>query len=197
MNRAFYKLLLPLKNRISNMLRRFVLENANDGTKMQSVKVKGRADEILENCERFQNYGLTSVPHAGAEAIALSLSGNQSHTVVIAVDDRRYRLKGLAKGEVALYTDEGDTIHLKRGNAMDINTGTLTINASTKVQINSPLVETSDKIKAGNDIQAIGDIQDLMNSGGKTMGSMRSTYNSHKHPENDNGGPTSVPNEQM
>jgi len=63
---------------------------------------------------------------------------------VIAVEDRRYRTKGLAEGEVALYTDEdgsgGHRIHFKRGNIIELVAGAssivmtpagITINTST------------------------------------------------------------------
>lgn len=48
------------------------------------------------------------------------LGGNRAQGLAVKVDDRRYRLKGLACGEVALYTDEGDKIHLERGNLIVI-----------------------------------------------------------------------------
>lgn len=65
--------------------------------------------------------------HAGAEAVVLFPSGDRSHGVVISVADRRYRLKGLKSGEVAIYTDEGDSIILKRGRVTEITTSELVV----------------------------------------------------------------------
>lgn len=50
---------------------------------------------------------MTSVPHAGAECVTLSVGGNTDHPVVINVDDRRYRMRGLKTGEMAIYDDQG------------------------------------------------------------------------------------------
>lgn len=108
------RLLAPLARRIRLAAVRAVVTLINDATRMQGVQVKLLADEVADQVERFQNYGLTSVPHAGAEGIYLSLNGSRDHGVVICVDDRRYRLTGLADGEVALYDDIGQRVHLKR-----------------------------------------------------------------------------------
>lgn len=133
---AFSRMLAPLARRVRLMVARGVVAAVNDALKLQGVQLQLLADETSGDLERFQQYGFTSVPHAGAEAVVVCVGGSRSHGLVIAVDDRRYRLKGLAAGEVALYTDEGDKIHLQRG-------GTIEIVAGTKVSVFSPLVEVS------------------------------------------------------
>lgn len=100
--------------KVRQMVSRGVVLLVNDATKMQEMQLKVMADDTMDGVERFQNYGFTSVPHAGSEPITLTVNGDKSHTVVIAVDDRRYRLKGLENGEVALYDDQGQKIVLKR-----------------------------------------------------------------------------------
>jgi len=125
----------PLKRKVSLMIGRAVLSAAADDTKkLQTLQLLGLSEETLSDAERVQNYGFTSVPHEGAEAVMVFPQGNRDHCLVIAVDDRRYRLKSLEKGEVAIYTDEGDKIHIKRG-------GMIEVVASTKVKIDSPAVE--------------------------------------------------------
>ncbi|WP_417536091.1 phage baseplate assembly protein V [Methylophaga sp.] len=100
--------------KVRQMVSRGVVLLVNDAANMQEMQLKIMADDTMDGVERFQNYGFTSKPHAGSEAIALTVNGDKSHTVVIAVDDRRYRLKGLENGEVALYDDQGQKIVLKR-----------------------------------------------------------------------------------
>ncbi|NHX34695.1 phage baseplate assembly protein V, partial [Escherichia coli] len=56
----------------------------------------------------------------GTEAIILPLGGRSSHGIVIATEHGAYRLAGLESGEVALYTDEGAKIVLKRGRIIDV-----------------------------------------------------------------------------
>lgn len=131
------KLMAPLQRRIMNMVARAVIQSIDDSKKMQVVKALVSADEIKEALERLQNYGFTSKPLAGAEGVALFVDGNRDHGVVICVDDRRYRVKNLANGEVCIYSDEGDKIHFKRGNKIEITTMELTVNATTKVDVNT------------------------------------------------------------
>lgn len=125
-------------NKIHAMAARCVLTLVSDGLKMQAVQVGLLADETADDVERFQNYGFTSVPLPGAEGVCLFLGGSREHGVVIAMDDRRYRLKGLEGGEVALYTDEGDSIVLKRGRIIEAVTETFKLLATTGVQILTP-----------------------------------------------------------
>lgn len=71
--------------------------------------------------------------------------------MVLVVADRRYRLKALAEGEVAIYTDEGDKIHFKRGRIIDIDTATLNIRASSAVNIDTPTLTQSGQIVSQGD----------------------------------------------
>ena len=105
-------LITALRTRLMLIVGRCVVVSVKDTPKMQTVQVRLSADEDRE-CERVQPYGLSVVPRAGAEGIALAVGGDRSHTIVIAVDDRRYRLTGLAAGEVALYNDVGASVILK------------------------------------------------------------------------------------
>ena len=73
--------------KVRQMVSRGVVLLVNDALKMQEMQLKIMADDTMDGVERFQNYGYTSVPHAGSEAIALTVNGDKSHTVVIVVDD--------------------------------------------------------------------------------------------------------------
>jgi phage baseplate assembly protein V len=108
------KWLQPINRKLRQVASRAVIKLVNDDLKLQELQIAGLSGETLDGVERFQEYGFTSHPKEGAEAVSLSLGGNRSHTVIVAVDDRRYRLKGLESGEVALYDDLGQKIVLKR-----------------------------------------------------------------------------------
>lgn len=95
----------PMKRRISNMVVRAVVSAAvDDSTTFQTVQLDALSDETLEGLERFQNYGFTGVPEEGAEALVIFPFGNRDHGIVVAIDDRKSRMKGLNKGDVAMYT---------------------------------------------------------------------------------------------
>ena len=173
---------------------RSILSSVSEGV-IKRFAGSGRAGETFTDRECFQHYGFTSRPLPGAEGVLLK-QGNQ--IMLIASDDRRYRIE-LANGEVALYTDEGDYVHLKRGNLVEVHTQTFKVVAGTKVTLETPLVETTGEVTADGDITSDGEIHDMASAGGLTMSVMRTIYNRHVHPENDAGGPTDqpVPGDQM
>lgn len=142
----------PLRNRVYMMISRAVVEMARDTEGMQVLKATVLAGEDRDDIERFQNYGFTSVPLKGSEALVLCPAGNREHMIAVAVDNRTLRLKGLEEGEVAIYTDEGDKIHIKRG-------GTIEVISAAKVHLSAPAVElgaaATESVIKGNTFQAL------------------------------------------
>jgi len=124
---------------------RGVLRELSDSEGIQLAKVDYFAGETREGIERFQDYGFTSVPFPDAECATMFVGGNREHGLIVKIDDRKFRLKNLAPGEVALYTDEGDKIEFKRGNIINIvganevniETTDAVINASNSVEVNT------------------------------------------------------------
>lgn len=143
------RLLRPLRNNLANVLSRAVVKMVDDAKKWQELQLQLGPDEVRDQVERPQQYGFTSVPLAGAEAVVAFVGGRRDHGVVLAVDDRRYRVKSLQPGEVAIYTDQGDKVVFKRG-------GTIEFTASTKVLINAPLVECSTDLKVSGKLDVTG-----------------------------------------
>jgi phage baseplate assembly protein V len=157
--RLLHRTLGPVRRRIALMISRAVLTMADDTTLLQEVQVKLLGEETLSRLERFQEYGFTSVPHAGAEALALSLGGNRSHTVIVSMDDRRYRLTGLTDGEVAIYDDRGQKFHLTRSGAVATVLGDLSATVTGNVSATvwgdaSAVIGGSVAIDAGGDLVA-------------------------------------------
>ncbi|WAP69035.1 phage baseplate assembly protein V [Jiella pelagia] len=182
--------------RVLLLVSRAVVSAVSDGSKMQSLQLNALHGEVRDDVERFQNYGFTSVPHTGAEAVVVFPSGNREHGLVVVVDDRRYRLRSLSAGEVALYSDEGDAVVLKRGRVVEITTNTLRVNALSKIELNAPTVEmnASTRVQANTPVfSSSGDVQD---QDGKTMSGMRTVFNGHSH-SGDSGGTTGGPGGSM
>ena len=107
-------------NRIRQAFRG-VLIRVNSGGDIQTIQGKGLATESLQDVEMFKQYGFTSNPPRGTKAIMLPLNGRTSHSVVIATEHAAYRLKSLKSGELAIYSDEGSNIILKRGKIIEVN----------------------------------------------------------------------------
>jgi len=120
--------LRDLTRRTRMMIARVVLSGVNDGAGIQAVQIRLMSDETKDKVPHLQAYGFTAHPHPGAEAVALFMSGNRSHGVVLCIDDRRYRITALEQGEVAVYTDEdqlegGHRIIFKRGQEIEVHAG--------------------------------------------------------------------------
>ncbi len=134
-----------------NMLTRGVVALANSAGKIQRLQMRLTHGELKDGMEHLEPYGFTSCPHEGAEGLAAFLGGDRSHGVVVVVTDRRHRFQNLKSGEVAIFTDEGDFIHLKRGRVIDIETHTLNIRAATAVNFDTPLITQTGKIVSQGD----------------------------------------------
>ncbi|QXH96123.1 phage baseplate assembly protein [Pseudomonas ogarae] len=136
---------------VKNMLARGTVVLVDALKKMQSLQMRLTAGELKDNAEHFEPYGFTSNPLAGAEVLTAFIGGDRSHAVVLVAADRRYRIQSLEPGEVAIYTDEGDKIHFKRGRIIDIETGTLNIKATTAVNFETPVINQTGQIVSAGD----------------------------------------------
>lgn len=185
----------------------------------------GRSGETFAERELLQQYGFGSRPLAGSEGIFL-IQGQQ--VFCLATADKRYQIE-LADGEVSLFTDEGDRVHLKRGRVIEViggekvkvSTKLAEIAATTKVTLDTPLVEASGDMTVAGDLAVTGALavtgtstltgavtaaSTLAASGAiasaasigdptGTMADVRTTYNTHTH--NETGSVTQAPNQSM
>ncbi|MEE1920314.1 phage baseplate assembly protein V [Pseudomonas asiatica] len=156
---------------LTRMIARGTVALASAGSMLQTLQMRLTAGEVKDDLEHFEPYGFTSHPKPGAEGVALFLGGDRSHGVVVCVSDRRFRLKELQPGEVAIYTDEGDTFVFKRGRIIELNTMTLKVKAGTAVEFDTPLIKTTGRIESEGDQVAAGVSQVSHVHGGITIGS--------------------------
>lgn len=144
---------------LRGMIVRGVLKLVDSGRKMQSVQMGITAGEGKGGLEHFEPYGFTSNPAPGAEGVVVFLGGDRSHGAVICLADRRFRLAGLESGEVALYSDEGDSIVFKRGRVIEVTTETYRVKtqryevvAPGGVEYTTPDMNVSGGVAAGVDV---------------------------------------------
>lgn len=144
----------------------------NTAGPVQLVDGEGLKDEPIRGAELMQHYGFTATPPAGFMYVAVPVGGKTAHSVMVATEHGTYRMKGLKTGEVALYTDEGDSIVLKRGRLIEVTTQTLRINtevmevnAATKIDLNTPMVTASHQLTVQENITGNGSIAITNNSG--------------------------------
>ena len=187
---------------------RGVLHLVKSADNIQKVQASGLADETLQDVELMQQFGFTSVPPANTQAVILPIGGQTTHGIVIATENCSFSVKNLQGGDVAVYDESGSSIVLKKGRLIEIDCDVLKINAATKVDISSPLVETDQVFTAQGQINGNGGMAVQGGSGASFTGNVEQrggsfttdgdvkagtiSLRNHKH-TGDSGGKTSKP----
>jgi phage baseplate assembly protein V len=150
-----------LGNRVMMMFARGVLRGVNDANGRQQLQVELLKNEVRDDVEHMQNYGFTSHPLGGDVAVVF-IGGNREQGIVLAVDDRRYRIS-LEAGEVAMYDDQGNKVELLRE--------MIKVTAVQHVEVVAPT------IKLVGDLEVLGNITTTgtVTNNGKDIGS------THRH----------------
>ncbi|BFR47430.1 phage baseplate assembly protein [Nitratidesulfovibrio sp. HK-II] len=210
MNRDdFNRMSAPLIQRVRLMVARAVVRLVDSSRRVQAAQVGLLKGEARDSVEMFEHYGFTSCPLPGMEAAVMFVGGDRSSGVIVAVGDRMFRLQGLQPGEVALYTDEGDSLVFKRGRNVELTTLHAQITADEDVAVVTKryTVEASESVEyvtpsftaraAGGGVSAAtfeGSMHvtgDVTSDADVQAGSV--SLREHVHPENDGGGPTGSP----
>lgn len=178
------QMLAAIARRLGNLLARGTVVMANSANRMQTLQIRLATGEVQDNIEQFEAYGLTAHPKAGAEHLTVYLGGERGHGVTVVVADRRYRLKSLAEGEVALYDDLGQKVHLKRtGIVVDGAGNPITLQNASHIDLNAANVNVSGNLNVNGNIVGQHDVTDSAATTPKTMAGMRLVFNTHTHPE--------------
>ncbi|MGC0153270.1 phage baseplate assembly protein V [Chromobacterium vaccinii] len=159
---------------------RGIIGSVRSSCPVQLAQGSGVNGEQIQDAELFQHYGFTSNPLPGTMQILLPIGGRTSHSIVIATEHGSYRLQNLAPGEVALYTDEGSKIVLKRGRVIDVECDTfqlscktMTVNASSGASFTTPQLQTSQVLQAGGQIVGQGGMAVSGGSGASVNGNIQ------------------------
>ena len=133
--------------------------------------LRAALDSILEGepaarVKLFHPYGFISRALPGMEVLVVPIGGSSANLAYVGSNDSEFRPQDLEEGEGGLYSDEGDTVLLRRGKRIEIKSdGTITIDAQQLVEILGPLIEA----------KAVGAVQALCNE------VFLARYNGHKH----------------
>ncbi|RLM27514.1 phage baseplate protein [Brenneria alni] len=152
----FSRSISAIGRRLRLMVDRAVVRIVTDSLGRQNLQVQSLADETNDNVERFQNYGMSSVPPAGSEAVVVAIGGRRSGLVAIAVEDKTCRPKGLDPGDVCVYHGEGHTITLKQDGVIEIRGKKVNLIGAESCDIVSPLINVTGATTFSEDIQVAG-----------------------------------------
>ncbi len=144
-----------IATRIRGTVRRGILRSLGDeDTRLAQFGLL--AGDTADGVEVFEPYGFTSAPVGGAEAVVVSVGGDPAHLIAVVVGDRRYRVKGLADGEVAIGTDSGAQVVLREDGSIEVTPSGL-----GKVHIGGPTA--TDTLALHDELKDIlGDIHSIL-----------------------------------
>ena len=148
--------LAELGRRMRLMVDRALVRIVTDSLGRQNLQVQSLADETNDDVERFQNYGFTSVPPAGSEAIVVAVGGRRGGLVAIAVEDKGSRPRGGEEGDVILYHQEGHVIVLKKNGLAEIRVKKINLIAEESCDIIGKQINLTGPTSFSEDIQVKG-----------------------------------------
>lgn len=91
---------------------RAVLALVDDASKRQLLQLERQFATVRDGVERFQDYGLHSVPRPGAAVAVVALAGSDGHLVALAVDDVRGRPTDGQEGDTFVWDFRGQRVWL-------------------------------------------------------------------------------------
>jgi len=176
-----------LYRRIVLLIGRGHITAVNDSGPVQKMQVKFSTLETHDNLPRLAEFGFSSNPPSGADAVVSFFGGDRSNGVVIATGHQQSRPVNLLPGESMLYSQDGKHVYLTADDGIVIdaqgqsvivnNASTLTVNVATTITLNAPT-----EIIANTALLSVsGDILDNAGTNTKTMAQMREIYNTHTH----------------
>lgn len=202
---------------IADIMSRGAVTSVDEEKRMRVVQCTFLAGETRDDLEHFEPYGFTSGPHRDQvpEALAMFFDGDRSHGVVICVADRRYRLN-VAAGEVALYDDLKQKVHLTRtgiemetpldvrmqvGGNMTVNVDGDALLKAANFTVDCPNSMFTGNLRVQGLITGTGGLTVSGGSGASVIGSLETTgdvtaggisLQSHTHTEQGDGAETSA-----
>lgn len=105
-----------VKNKIRLIVGRALIEavNSSSGDDGLSVDVSLAGGERHSRIPLFQQYGICSRPNKDSEAVILFIGGSRDNGIAVATQGSASKLPPLEDGEVALFSEYGQTIILKK-----------------------------------------------------------------------------------
>jgi phage gp45-like len=110
-------------DRMHNAVKRVTVEDTNEDPMFRESTHSLYTQEKQKEIEHMEPYGFSSRvkkptgdsnDKKKAEGLMIFTGGNRSHGVLVVAGDRRYRLRGLKEGELALFDDQGQQVHFTR-----------------------------------------------------------------------------------
>lgn len=156
-----------LWRRVYNVAGRGEIHQVDDTGKAQRVQVMFSPVETRDGAIRATEFGFSSNPPIGSDCLTLSVGGDRDNTIVISTGHKASRPINLQPGESVLYDDQGAHVWLKRAvieidaagkDVVIKNAANATVQATTKITLDTPLVECTGDVKVDGTLTATTDV---------------------------------------
>lgn len=132
---------------LSELLRLVKITGLKDG-QIQSGRVEAHEAKSHAAARRWQDYGFAAHPVDG-QGLAIEVAG---HTIILRMD-RLNEKPALQEFDVAIWHKEGHLVRLGAGKKVTVeNAAEVTVQASTRVLLDTPLVQMTGALEVGQDI---------------------------------------------
>lgn len=191
MKRYIDRELAPVRRRLRSMANRAQVTGVVESLQRQNLQLQIENDEAVDDIERFQNYGMTSYPPVGSEAVVMALKGSLDQRVAVAVEKKDLRPKG-EQNDVIVYHAEGHQIRLTSSGKIIVTATDVIFEAANSFTIISPetLIQGPLHVTGGIStdlgIFATGGITSSSVVGGSDLTAGNISYLGHKHRDAEN-----------
>ena len=175
---------------------RSTVTGAKPELELRELQTLYNSTSVQDDMEHLEPYGFTSEPFTDGQTDAVNLyfDDERNHGVVVNVADRRYRIKDMQQGEVAVYDDKGRHIYIKR-DCIEIDGVSSPINVKTSgtVNVTAPTVNITGNVNIIGNVVITGTLNTsstISAQGSISSGSIN--LSTHVH-TGDSGGTTSGP----
>lgn len=120
-----------LTSRTMNMASRGTMTNLDDTKNIQQMAVQGVAGEQFNRVQRWEQFGISSLPPAGSDALIMSMNGSRDSAQILAVENQSMRPRNSPGGSTTVYDAAGTTIVLDGAGKLTINANDVEITSST------------------------------------------------------------------
>ena len=113
----------------ATMLRRASVSELDATGSQHLAKLKGLKGEELDKVPRIKEFGFSSRPPAGAEAMILALGGRSDRAMVLGIDHKDHGPRDLGVGQTAIYDAHGNVISLVEREIRMVGATSITLKA--------------------------------------------------------------------
>ncbi|VWC79169.1 baseplate assembly protein [Burkholderia aenigmatica] len=181
-------------DRVRSLFGRGRITLVDDTGPVQLVQVRMNGLEVPTGRYRVPEFGFSSNPPVGSDALALHVAGDRSAGAVVGTNHQTSRPRGLAPGESILYSEDGKSVYLKNGSiVVEAKGQDVVVNDAANVTWTCSgdfKIVTGGKFSVvapgGSEfdtpmLASTGDILDNSGENGQTSKGMREVFDGHNH----------------